>query len=248
MSHAGGRLPRTSSYERQSQWYASRGGWDAWKSLVISDKCSDMISFSSPKMVEWHRFSLVRHVVSSTWWMQMTNPSWRTHCRGLQLGLSAPKSSSMFGQDVAEHFYELLTNRAWAFEMNLGDVLLSDSWLMLHSLTLILEILKLHWSMNHIEWHYIFGLFGVCWLVRLKRGYHVTFILQLEDMLELHTPILIACNKSDLSTARSEKFIVWISADDKHLEATWGATEKSCPYSWRTLLQRFGLFHCGAEY
>ena len=90
MSHAGGRLPRTSSYERQSQWYASRGGWDAWKS-VISDKCSDMISFSSPKMVEGHRSFVVRHVVSSTWWMQMTNPSWRTHCRGLQLGLSAPR-------------------------------------------------------------------------------------------------------------------------------------------------------------
>lgn len=39
-------------------------------------------------------------------------------------------------------------------------------------------------------------------------------------MLELHTPILIACNKSDLSTARSEKFIVWIPADDKHLDVT----------------------------
>lgn len=47
----------------------------------------------------------------------------------------------MFGQDVAEHFYELLTNRAWAFEMNLGDVLLSDSWLMSHS---VLNLLKLH--------------------------------------------------------------------------------------------------------
>ena len=30
----------------------------------------------------------------------------------------------------------------------------------------------------------------------------------MQDMLELHTPILIACNKSDLASARSEKFIV----------------------------------------
>lgn len=49
----------------------------------------------------------------------------------------------MFGQDVAEHFYELLTNRAWAFEMNLGDVLLSDSWLMSHFVLGLLKLLTL---------------------------------------------------------------------------------------------------------
>ena len=29
-----------------------------------------------------------------------------------------------------------------------------------------------------------------------------------QDVLELHTPMLVACNKSDLTSARTEKFIV----------------------------------------
>lgn len=38
-----------------------------------------------------------------------------------------------------------------------------------------------------------------------------------EDMLELHTPILIACNKSDLGSARSEKFIARSLAKPLHV-------------------------------
>eukprot|EP00913_Durusdinium_trenchii_P001522 g1409.t1 len=45
------------------------------------------------------------------------------------------------------------------------------------------------------------------------------------DMLELHTPILIACNKSDLGSARSEKFIVEeIEREIEQMRVSRGAT------------------------
>ena len=44
-------------------------------------------------------------------------------------------------------------------------------------------------------------------------------------MLELHTPILIACNKSDLASARSEKSIVEeIEREMEQMRVSRGAT------------------------
>eukprot|EP00435_Cladocopium_sp_Y103_P040529 s2202_g11.t1 len=54
---------------------------------------------------------------------------------------------------------------------------------------------------------------------------HFYELLTNRDMLELHTPILIACNKSDLSTARSEKFIVEeIEREIEQMRVSRGAT------------------------
>ena len=94
---AGGWLPRTSSYERQSQWYASRGGW----LKIGSDQCSGMVwsVLSHRKHEKPARLFLVRHVVSSTWWMQMTNPSWRTHCWGMQCCFCRQNSSIILNRE-----------------------------------------------------------------------------------------------------------------------------------------------------
>lgn len=54
---------------------------------------------------------------------------------------------------------------------------------------------------------------------------HFYDLLTNRDMLELHTPILIACNKSDFSTARSEKFIVEeIEREIEQMRVSRGAT------------------------
>ncbi|CAK9106869.1 Signal recognition particle receptor subunit beta (SR-beta) [Durusdinium trenchii] len=54
---------------------------------------------------------------------------------------------------------------------------------------------------------------------------HFYELLTHPDMLELHTPILIACNKSDLGSARSEKFIVEeIEREIEQMRVSRGAT------------------------
>ncbi|CAJ1399895.1 unnamed protein product [Effrenium voratum] len=54
---------------------------------------------------------------------------------------------------------------------------------------------------------------------------HFYELLTHPDMLELHVPILLACNKSDLSSARTEKFIVEeIEREIEQMRVSRGAT------------------------
>mmetsp|Transcript_119870 Transcript_119870/g.220481 ORF Transcript_119870/g.220481 Transcript_119870/m.220481 type:complete len:260 (-) Transcript_119870:70-849(-) len=54
---------------------------------------------------------------------------------------------------------------------------------------------------------------------------HLYEILTDQEVIELHIPILLACNKSDLSTARTEKFIVEeIEREIEQMRKSRGAT------------------------
>merc|ERR1719473_2170117 len=54
---------------------------------------------------------------------------------------------------------------------------------------------------------------------------HLYEILTSQEVIELHIPILLACNKSDLSSARTEKFIVEeIEREMEQMRTSRGAT------------------------
>lgn len=54
---------------------------------------------------------------------------------------------------------------------------------------------------------------------------HLYEILTSQDVIDLHIPILLACNKSDLSSARTEKFIVEeIEREMEQMRVSRGAT------------------------